>query len=50
MLGFEGERYIDGGYKESESSGWNSKRPQKISFVQLDESQRVTTSIVETLF
>ena len=41
MLGFGRERYSDGGDKECESLGWNSERPQKTSFVQLDESQRV---------
>ena len=29
------------GQKESENLGWNSERPQKTIFVQLDESQRV---------
>ena len=35
------ERYVGGGDNKSESLGWNSERPQKTSFVQLDESQRV---------
>ena len=40
-LVFKERDMLVGGDNKSESLGWNSERPQKTIFVQLDESQRV---------